>query len=209
MALIGKIRSKGGLLIAVFVGAALFAFILGDLLGPGGSLLSSRQYDIGEISGEPIPAQAFDQKVQDAIENYKQQSNQPSVDQPTIDMLREQTWNQWVNEIILGNEYSKVGIAVHPDEIFDMVTGSNPHRLIVQAFSNPETGQFNPQDVINFLKNMENDATGKSSQQWLPFEQSIQRDQMVSKYLTLIKNGMLIPTTEANRDFNAKSKSIY
>ena len=207
MAIIGKIRSKGGLLIAIFVGSALLAFILGDLLGPGGSLLNTRQFDIGEIAGEPIPAQYFDKKVQDAIDNYKQQSNLPSADQSTIDMLREQAWNQEVNEIILGIEYTKVGVAVHADEVFDLITGPSPHRLIVQAFSNPETGQFNPQDVINFLKNMDKDESGKSRQQWLPFEQSIQRDQKVSKYLNLLKNGLLISTIETNRDYVAKNKS--
>ena len=206
MAIIGKIRSKGGL-IAIIVGSATLAFILGDLLGQGGALLNTRQYDIGEIAGEPIPAPYFDKKVQDAIENYKQQSNLPSVDQATIDMLREQTWSQEVNEIILGNEYSKVGVAVHPDEVFDLVTGPNPHRLIVQAFSNPETGQFNPQDVINFLKNMENDPSGQASQQWLPFEKSIQRDQKISKYLNLIKSGLLITGSESNRDYVARNKS--
>ena len=59
MAIIGDIRRKGGLLIAIFVGVALLAFILGDFLGPGGSLASTEQFEIGEVDGEIIPAKYF------------------------------------------------------------------------------------------------------------------------------------------------------
>jgi len=74
MAIIGQIRRKGGFLIAIVIGVALAAFILGDLLGPGGTLSNTGQYEIGEISGEVIPAQSFEIKVQETIENYKKQS---------------------------------------------------------------------------------------------------------------------------------------
>ena len=110
MAIIGQIRRKGGLLIAIVIGVALAAFILGDMLGPGGTLSNTAQYDVGEISGEIIPAQGFEVRVQESIENYKNQSNQSSLTQQTIDQLREQTWSQLLNEIILGGEYDKLGL---------------------------------------------------------------------------------------------------
>ncbi|PCH95039.1 MAG: hypothetical protein COB85_04950 [Bacteroidetes bacterium] len=208
MALIGDIRRKGGFLIAIFVGTALLAFILGDLLGPGGSLTSTNQFEIGEVGGEIIPAREFDLKVQDAIENYKEQSGSASIDAQTTDLLRDQTWVQWLNEIIMGAEYSHIGVTVHPDEIFDLVTGSNPHAIVVQAFSNPETGAFNAGDVINFLKNMDSDPSGKSRAQWLPLEQTIKKDQLSIKYFTLIKKGLYITRREAQRDYEAFNSSI-
>jgi len=205
MAIIGDIRRKGGMLIAIVIGVALAAFILGDLLGPGGTFSNSGQYEIGEISGEIIPAQGFEIRVQDAIENYKRQSNQTSLSPQTIDQLREQTWSQLLNEIILGDEYNKLGLAVHPDEIFDLVTGSNPHPSVIQAFSNPKTGQFNVSDVINFLKTMDNDATGEKRAQWLPFEKAIKKDRMLLKYNTLIKKGLYITNKEARLNYEFKN----
>ncbi|HIA37506.1 MAG TPA: hypothetical protein EYM84_02580 [Flavobacteriales bacterium] len=201
MAIIGQIRRKGGFLIAIVIGVALAAFILGDLLGPGGTLSNTGQYEIGEISGEVIPAQSFEIKVQETIENYKKQSNQTSIPQQTIDQLREQTWAQLLNEIILGGQYNKLGLAVHPDEIFDLVTGSNPHQSVIQAFSNPKTGQFNTNDVVNFLKTMDNDATGATRAQWLPFEKAIKKDRLTEKYYNLIKNGLYITSKEARLNY--------
>jgi len=208
MAIIGDIRRKGGFLIAIFVGTALLAFILGDLLGPGGSITSTNQFEIGEVGGEIIPAREFDLKVQDAIENYKEQSGSASIDVGTTDLLRDQTWVEWLNEIIMGTEYGRLGVTVHPDEIFSLVTGANPHPLVVQAFSNPETGAFNAADVINFLKSMDNDPSGKSRAQWIPLEQTIKKDQLSIKYYTLIKKGLYITRREAQRDYEAFNSNI-
>ncbi len=207
MAIIGQIRRKGGLLIAIVIGVALAAFILGDLLGPGGTLSNTGQFEIGEVSGEIIPAQSFEIKVQEAIENYKKQSDQTSIQQQTIDQLREQTWSQLLNEIILGGEYDKLGLAVHPNEIFDLVTGNNPHQSVVQAFSNPKTGQFNTNDVVNFLKTMDNDATGATRAQWLPFEKAIIKDRLATKYYNLIKNGLYVTNKEAQLNYKFQNGS--
>ena len=207
MAVLGKIRRYGWLLVAI-VGVAIMSFVLGDMLGPGGALLSPEQFDIAEIAGEQISAQEFERKVQQAIENYKQQAEQTTVDQSTIDLLRQQTWSQLLNDLILGNEYDELGIAVHPDEIFDMVTGSNPHPSIVQAFSNPQTGEFSSANVMSFLKNMDNDPTGASRSKWIIFERAIKTDRMAIKYNNLIKKGLFATTREAQRDYKAKNRIV-
>jgi len=209
MALIGDIRKRGGL-IAIVIGGALAAFILGDLISPGGG--SSQVFDIGEIAGESIPARKFEAEVQEKIDNFKEQSQQTSLDQATIDMIREQAWSQKLNEVILGAEYSSLGLAVHPKEIFELVTGPKPHQSVLQAFSNPNTGAFNPQDVIGFLKGMDNDATGARRAQWLPFETAIIIDRKAEKYFNLIKKGLYATEKEAMLNYqfvNGSAKFKY
>ncbi|MFH1320408.1 MAG: peptidylprolyl isomerase [Bacteroidota bacterium] len=206
MAIIGTIRKRGGLLITIVIGIAIMAFVLGDLLGPGGSLLSGGQYEIGEIAGETIPALSYNQRVQEAIDNYKEQAKLTNLDQATIDMLREQTWSQLLNELIMSIEYDELGIAVHADEMFDLITGSNPHPSIIQAFSNPETGEFNPVNVRNFLKNMDNDQTGATRAKWIIFEKAIKKEQMAAKYNNLIKKGLFVTTSQAKKDHSDNNR---
>ena len=159
MALIGTIRKKGGWLIAIVVGIALLSFILGDLLGPGGGQNTGTR-EIAEIGGEQISARSFAVKVEERVEEIKAQRQQTSLDEATIDMIREQIWLETLNDYILGDEYVNIGLSVHPEESYYLATGPDPHQIVRQLFSNPQTGVFNSQDVVCYSKEWDNDPTG-------------------------------------------------
>jgi len=201
---IGKIREKSTLLL-IMIGGAMLAFILGDLINSGGFLLNGSQTEVGVIAGTGIEGKDFEARVQEAIENYKNQSGQSSVDANTTDQLREQTWNQMVRDIVFGNELDAAGVKVSADELFDMVQGSNPHPQVVQAFTNPQTGQFEPAQVVAFLKRMETDPDMKK--RWLAFEKDIAKLRRAEKYNNLLKKGLYVTSAEAESDFIAKNQS--
>ncbi len=52
MATLQNIRNRAGLLVAVVIGLALFAFILGDMMGSGSSSMGKRS--VAEINGKGI-----------------------------------------------------------------------------------------------------------------------------------------------------------
>ncbi len=204
MAVISKIRSKAGLLIGI-VGFSLFAFILGDLLHNNRNIFGGNDTTVGVISGKKFNVQDFEARVQTFVTNYKLNNNTETVDQNTMDQLREQAWTQLVNDEVMGKQYEKIGLNVSADELFDMVHGKNPHPQVKQAFTDPKTGQFNSAAVMNFLKNMDNDQTGRTRAQWLVFEKAIQQERLQQKYNDLIKQGMYVSTEEALADWTAKN----
>jgi peptidyl-prolyl cis-trans isomerase D len=206
MAMISKIRSKAGLLIGI-VGFSLLAFILGDLLSHNRDLFSSNDSSVGVISGNKIDVRDFEDQVQITVNSYKLNNNTETVDQNTMDQLREQTWNQIVNNEIIGKQFIKLGLNVSPDELFDMVKGKNPHPQIKQAFTDAKTGEFSTANVINFLKNMDNDKTGRTRAQWNVFEKAIMEERLQQKYNDLVKQGLFVTTLEAKEDFISKNRS--
>ncbi len=205
MAVIEKIRGKAGLLIGI-VGFSLAAFILGDFFSTRSGFMSSNESTVGEIKGKKINVMDFEARVQTQVDNYKLQSSTETVDQNTMDQLREQSWNQLVNEMVMNPQYEKLGLTCSPRELLDMVQGKEPHPQIKQAFTDPKTGVFNPANVVNFLKNMDNDATGRTRQQWVLFENAIREERIQQKYYNLIKQGMYVSKPEARDDFFARSK---
>ncbi len=205
MAVIEKIRGKAGLLL-VFVGFSLVAFILGDFFSSKNGM-SSSDANIGEIDGKKVNVMDFEEKVQVQLNNYKLQSNSDNIDQNTTEQIREQTWNQLINEMVLTPQYEKLGITCSPKELLDMVQGKNPHPQVKQAFTDPKTGVFNPASVGNFLKNMDNDQTGKTRQQWVVFEKAIREERIQQKYYNLIKQGLYVSKAEAKDEFFNKNKS--
>ncbi len=206
MAVIGKIRNRAGLLIG-FVGFSLFAFILGDLFSSSKGIFSKTETSVGVISGQKINVMDFESRVQEMAGNYKIQNNTESIDQATMDQIREQAWNQLVNDEVLGTQFSKLGLTVSSDELFDMVQGKNIHPQVRQAFTDPKTGQFNPSSVLTFLKNMDNDPTGKTKAQWVIFEKAMRQERLQQKYNDLLKGGLYVTTAEAKEDFMAKNRT--
>lgn len=202
MAVIGSIRKRAGLLIGI-VGFSLVAFILGDLLTSNRSFISGGGNEFAVIGGTKINIQDFESRVQTLEENYKLNSKTETIDQNTVDQLREQAWSQLVNDEIMGKQYKKLGINVSADELFDMVQGKNIHPQIKDAFKDPKTGVFSPANVINFLKNMDSDQTGKTRMQWLNFEKAIREERIGQKYNELIKQGLYITSAEAKLNYEA------
>lgn len=206
MAIISKIRNRAGLAIGI-VGFSLVAFILGDLLTSNKSFLRGSGTTVAVIGGHKINVQDFEQMVNENIEKYKMGQNKETIDQQTQDQLRDQSWGQLLNEELIYKQVEKTGLVVTSDEIYDMVQGKNIHPQIKQAFTDPQTGQFKPEKVIEFLKNMDNDPSGKSKAQWLNFENGVKEERYSQKYYNMIKGGMYVTSEEAKRDYFDKSRT--
>jgi peptidyl-prolyl cis-trans isomerase D len=198
MAVIGKIRQRAGLLIAI-VGFSLLAFILGDLLKSNRSFLRGTDTTVGVIGGKKFKIQDFEAKVSELEVNYKLNTNKEQIDQNTMDQLRDQAWGQLLNDELLGKQYDKTGLYVSAEEIFDMVQGKNVHPQIKDAFKDPKTGEFNPANVVKFLKNMDQDQTGRTRLQWVNFEKAIAKERLSQKFDNLVKKGLYVTTAEAKR----------
>ena len=207
MAVIGKIREKSTLLL-IIIGGAMIAFILGDLLSSGGSVFNNGPQNLAEIDGVEISGIEFDNEIQLQIAQYKERENRSDVPEVVANQIREQVWNDLLQKRIMDDEYSELGITVSSKELADITYGSNPHPQVKQAFTNPETGVFNSADVVRFIKNMDNDETGKTKKQWLSFEKAIKKQRQVNKYNMLISKGLYVTTEEARVQHNENNNKL-
>ncbi|MEO8086279.1 MAG: peptidylprolyl isomerase [Bacteroidota bacterium] len=205
MAVIGRIRKRVGLLI-FFVGASMVLFILGDLVTSNKGIMGGSNDVLGVVGGEKVRYPEFEKKVETLIENYKANTQKDNVDQATTDQLREQAWTMELNNLILGKEYKKLGISCGPEELYDMCTGKNVHEQIKTAFTNKENGQFNPQDVVKFLKDL---PTREESvqKQWKNFEDAITEERIAQKYKDAIKGGLFTTTAEAKANYEETGRA--
>jgi peptidyl-prolyl cis-trans isomerase D len=208
MATLEKLRNRAGTLVAVVIGLALLAFILGDLFGSGGSLFNRTQFEIAEISGKSIPFQIYQERIDHIVELNKAVSGQSAIDEQTSERIREEVWNEIVREYVLGRSYNSLGIAVTADELFDMVQGKNLHPIIREQFGNRQTGEVDRAMIMQFLKNMENDPSGLQKTFWLYIENLIQNDRMYNKYNNLIKKGMYVTDLHANRSLHERNRKV-
>ncbi|HKI89183.1 MAG TPA: peptidylprolyl isomerase [Draconibacterium sp.] len=208
MATLQTIRTKAGLLVSIVIGLSLAAFILGDMLKSGKSIFKRNQLEIGEIAGESIQYPDFQKKMDELAEIYKMNSQQSQLDENAWVQVREQTWQSFVRDIVMGDVYKDLGIDISSDELFDMIQGTNLHPIIQQIFRNPNTGQVDRSAVVRFLKNLDTGVDPKQRQYWLYLEKQIVEDRKQSKYANMVGQGLLVTTEVAQNTLNAINKQV-
>ena len=199
MAVIGRIRKRSGLII-VIVGVALASFVLGDFIKKG----PKKSTTFAKISGDKVSYQEFEAKVTEQVETYKQQSGKENLTNDETFQIKQQAWGQMVREIILTKQLDELGLTVSADELDDLIRGKNPHAYITQAFKDPETGQFNPSAVSNFLNNIDK-VEPAMKKNYLNLEKAIKSDRLSTKYTNLIAKSYYLPTAFAKRMYSESS----
>jgi peptidyl-prolyl cis-trans isomerase D len=201
------LREKAGVLVAGVIGLSLFIFVVSDFFGRGRGqrMQQKKYYEIGQINGERVSYQDYEQRIQNLQEIYKLSGN-TNIDEATAEAMREQMWQQMVREKILDVQYKNLGVGVSTEEVDELVLGNNPHPIVRQLFTDKQTGQFNKSYLVNFLKSIEVDETAKKY--WLFFENEIVSDRMYNKYNNLVTKGLNVTGKQAEFENNLALKTV-
>jgi len=184
MALMNTLRKKMGKIVIGFVAFSMFAFILTDLL-QSNSVLFGGPSDIGEINGSAISFAQFQAKVDELSYNFALNTGRNPLNED-MEMLRQEAWQSLIVDNVFKKQYEKAGIEVTTAEIIDMVQGENIDPQIKQFFSDPNTGQFDKQNVIGFLQSL-NEAPEQQRQSWISFEKGLGPNRAMAKYENLLE----------------------
>lgn len=203
MGLMTFLRNRAGYILVGSIGFAIVAFLVGDAINAGKPFWAQNQKVVGTIDGQDISIDEFSPKVEQSLNQFKQQYGGSSSPQMQS-MAVEQVWNGEVANIILAKEFERLGLTVSGDELFDLLQGKNPSPLIQQYFGNPNTGQVDRAAVIASLKNRSKDAN--LNKQWMMLESEIEKQALQQKYTKLISNSVYVTSLEANDDYTNRNK---
>ena len=186
MGIIGSIRKHSGWAVAI-VGIAILAFILGDLTKNNGGIP-----DVGKVNGATMTSQRFNELVAEAEDNYRMQYQTAQVPSEVESQLREQVWQQFVEETLMEEQTTKLGLKVTPAELNDMYVGQFIHPYVRQSFTDPKTGVYDIQQVNYWIENFSNIDTTRR-RQWVELEKAVKTDREQQKYVTLLTAGFYMP----------------
>lgn len=205
MATLERIRNRAGLVILI-IGLGLVAFLLTDFLNSGSSLFNGTQQQVGEVNGTSISYPEYQNYLTELEEFAKLSSGKAALDENTSYQLRDQAWNQLVQDVIMDEKYEELGIQVTVDELVEMTTGNSVHPQIRQMFTNPQTGVFDKNQLITFLQQKNSDPTANFY--WMYLEKQITKERLFAKYRDLIKKGMYVTTAQAKAEAEAKQNKV-
>ena len=208
MGTLGKIRNRSGLLLTV-IGFAMLAFILGDFMQSKRSGGSSTPH-VGEILGESILIQKFEETVELGKANWQSQNQNQILSQTILGQIRNQAWDQLSREMIMDNQYNILGLSVSDEEWIERISGVNVHPDIsqIQSFQDPNTGQFDRTKVLGYLQQIEQDPSGESVDRWIDFQKYLINSILNEKYNKLIEKGSYVNSLEAKNSFNEGVQNI-
>jgi len=220
MATLQKIRNKAGLL-ALIIGLALFAFIIGDFLNSGSSLFRQSQQKIAKIGDYTLDYKVYEARIAEMDQVYKIQTGQNTMDDAINGQIRESVYESIVREQLLDQQAAQLGISVTGKEIFSMINGANVHPMIQQLpiFKNPQTGQFDHNMMLNFLQTIQSDdlsAYPAEAQEqiknlkvyWMFWENNLKYTRLEEKINTLLNKAVQANSLDAKASFADRSDNM-
>lgn len=204
MGVINKIREKTGIAVGIIALGLGFFVVGGDLLGPNSTLLGNNTNEVGEIAGTTITMEEFQTKVDELSLNYSASSGRnPSAEE--LYGIRQQAWDLLINKYAYEEEFGRLGINVSAEEVVDMVQGNNVSPEIQQAFTNPETGVFDKEQVVSYLQNLAN-MPPQQQAVWYNFENTLGPARLMLKFDNLFIKTNYVTQEEAKREYEQSTK---
>lgn len=203
MALIGKIRDKSWLIL-VFVGVAMIAFIMGGWDSIFGGY--SNSVNIGEIYGESVDYNKFNEEVKIAEENNRASAEQNGQEAQPVDV--DAVWNSFVEKEILNKEYASLGLEVSDNEFDAYLYGTDGFSVqpeLEQGFRD-STGVFNPKLLEQRIEQMKTSDDAKEQKLWESSKKYYVEKRQKEKYYELLGQGMYVTKLEAKNEYFAQKE---
>lgn len=215
MTALGKIRSKGILLI-IIIGLGLFAFIAEEAFRSCNGIKGQNSEQIGEVLGEKIYVQDFQKLLEEYQDAMKLTMRTDNLSEDQLNQLKDQVWQQLVSERVMKEDCKKLGLTVTEDELQNVLNDGTNQLLTQTPFVNQQTGRFDVSILKQFIDAYRKAEASNNSQQldqmrpaynyWLFVEKNLRTQLLAQKYQSLLANCVLSNKVEAKMAFNEENE---
>ena len=213
MAALGKIRKRGVTLVIV-IGLGLFAFIAEEAFRSCEATKNQQRQQVGEVLGNKINVQEFQALVDEYQEVIKMTQGRDNLSEEELNQVKDQVWNQFINDQLISNEAKKLGLTVTDEELQNILKeGTNP-MLRQSPFVNQQTGRFDVTMLTKFLadykKNAGNAQLSESYERiykyWQFIEKQLRSQTLAQKFQGLVAGSLLSNPVSAKMAFEAQNQ---
>lgn len=214
MAALGKIRSKGVILISV-IGFALFAFIAEELFRSCDSSRNESRQQVGEVLGDKVNVQDFQKLVDEYTNVIKMTQGRDNLTDDDLNQVKDVVWNTFVQNEIISNEASKLGLKVTDRELQDILNAGTNQMLLQTPFVNQQTGRFDANMLKKFIAEYKQAQTTNPQLAdqyqsiynfWTFIEKSLRQQVLAQKYQTLLAGCLLSNPVSAKMAYNNENQ---
>ncbi len=200
MSVLSRIRQNISL-VAIIIFVALLAFVLPDFIKGLSSGVTGPPV-AGEIAGEPISWEEYQDEVSNTLQQQRQ--NGP-VDPVQEGQVRDQVWSSMVMRRLYEKEFEKIGIEVTKKELTEMFVGRHVDPTYLQApIFKDSTGRFNPQRVQQWYQYM----AENNPEVIIAEEDRIDLNRSYQKYINMLQGAFSTPDEMARAMYKRRNKKV-
>ena len=176
-------RTKFGLAISILVALGLLSFIIDPTQVESALNSMSSKYDVGKINGKSISYTDFQDEVSTYTTISEMLTGSSASSEAQQQQVRNAAWQGLVDKYLFVKNAKAAGIRVGEAEMVDLTTGENISPVILQSgvFSDAN-GNFNAENVVNFVQNISTDETGRLKMYWDYLQNTVYNQQFYQKY---------------------------
>ena len=211
MATLEKIRSLGPVLV-IIVGLALFAFVAGDFLTNGRTIVGASKTVVARIDGEKFVYSDFNALIEQFSNAYKFENGISEITEEANAQIRNKAWQYLLQNTKIKSATDQIGMTVAPEELADYISGNNIHPIIQRCplFYN-EQGQFSPSAISNFMNYLKQVPQTRDQQEqheklqsyWDYLVNNVRFDVLRQKYFSVIGKSVVANNLEAKLMYDA------
>ena len=194
-------RKIAGPMVAL-ISITFLAWMVFDLSGLTGRSGFVRPNAVGKVNGQTLDSRDYERMVQDAAQRQQQQQGSAAaLGADDYAQLRDQVWNQWVDQAVLESEYRRRGLTVTDEELADAIR-TTPLPELEQSTTFQTDGHFDMAKYQRWL-------TSQSAAQLLPALEERYRSEMLrSKLLRVISADVFVPDVQLWQQFRDAHETV-
>lgn len=216
--LISKIRQYSWLAVGL-IALCLIGFLVQDATNSNtGMFNGNKAPDYASIYGEEVTRDEFAERKSKSLLEYLTletgqimafEQGQFQIDPQTDFGIGERAWNDLVNERIIDEQLSELGLAVTPEEFTNLIYGQDPHPYIKNYYIGlAQGGPYDATLLPQFVNNISNPEAQQNNPQmraeyyqFICREQVAKRDYKQTKYMSLFTKAAYVPEWMAKRNY--------
>lgn len=199
MAVLEKIRVKFGILITVLVALALLSFIIDPQTLRQAFQMVSDDNKVGEMDGKSISYKEFYEAL-DGVTQVAKLMGQNESGEEQQSQLRDAAWQNIFDNVVFLPKAEKAGLFVGSEEMLDLTQGATISPVLLQqAMFVDNGGNFSREALVNFVQNIDVDETGSYATIWNYLEEEVFRNQVYTKYGSLVSASTVMNQVEKVR----------
>lgn len=215
MAALQKVRNAGPLVVgALFLG--LIGFIATDWTRVVEVFTMSSHNTVGSINGKDIDFQDFNNKLDEYTNVIKANNGLTNLTDEQMQSIRDQVWQDLVQEELIGAETEELGLTVTDNELQQLLI-KGEHPLLSQMPFRDQQGNFDYNQLKQTIDQCQEilstpdasadyvESASNMLQWWKFLEKDLRKNLLMQKYQSLLVASILSNPVAAQQNFDART----